>query len=204
MHCTHFKGERHALRFPVPRKPHGVRLARRKTLVLDDARTGVISVDYGCVWITLQNDPRDIVLLPGMRFEIDRDGRTVITAEEDSRLRISRPATWGERALAALASLRAQILRTPRAGECSVARVACAASSTRRAAATRRQRAVLLGPAAAASGAAGPRYRFTKVIAPCFSAICTVSPAMNLPARISFASGFSISCWMARLSGRAP
>jgi hypothetical protein len=91
---------------PAPRKRRSVRLARRTALVLDDARSGVISVDYGCVWITLQDDPRDIVLLPGMRFEIDRDGRTVVTAEEDSRLRISRPATWGERVLATLAKLK--------------------------------------------------------------------------------------------------
>jgi len=92
---------------PAP-KLRSVRLARRSTLVLDDARKGVISVDYGCVWITLQHDRRDIVLLPGMRFEIDRDGRTVIAAEEDSRLRISLPATWGERVLAVLATLRAR------------------------------------------------------------------------------------------------
>ena len=32
----------------------------------------------------------------------------------------------------------------------------------------------------------------------------TVSPSMNLPARSSPASGFSIRCWIVRLSGRAP
>jgi hypothetical protein len=33
----------------------------------------------------MQNDTRDIVLTPGMRFEIDRSGRTLVAAEEDSR-----------------------------------------------------------------------------------------------------------------------
>jgi hypothetical protein len=65
-------------------------------------------VDYGCVWITLQNDSRDIVLMPGMRFEIDREGRTLVTAEEDSRLRISLPAPWRDRIFAALANLLAR------------------------------------------------------------------------------------------------
>ena len=95
----------------VAPKLRSVRLAARSTLVLDDARTGGISVDYGSVWITLQDDRRDIVLLPGMRFEIDRGGRTVVTAEEDSRLRISRSATWAERALAVLANLQAEFRR---------------------------------------------------------------------------------------------
>lgn len=82
-------------------------LPRRKTFVLEDAAGSAISLDYGCVWITLECDPRDIVLLPGMRFEIDREGRTVVTAEEDSRLRIERPPTWAERVSAALDALRA-------------------------------------------------------------------------------------------------
>jgi hypothetical protein len=51
--------------------------------------------------MTMERDPRDIVLLPGMSFEIDRTGRTVIAAEEDSRFRLrsevtpaSRPVAW--------------------------------------------------------------------------------------------------------------
>jgi len=63
-------------------------LRRRETLVLDDAAGTVIALDRGCLWVTLEHDPRDIVLLQGMRFEIDREGRTVVAAEEDSRLRL--------------------------------------------------------------------------------------------------------------------
>ncbi|HKE39061.1 MAG TPA: DUF2917 domain-containing protein [Casimicrobiaceae bacterium] len=82
-------------------------LRRRETLVLDDAAGTVIAVDRGCLWVTLESDPRDVVLLPGMRFEIDRDGRTVVAAEEDSRLRLiaresaaRRVAAWASRAAA--------------------------------------------------------------------------------------------------------
>jgi hypothetical protein len=47
-------------------------------------------------------------------------------------------------------------------------------------------------------------YTFVNAISPFFSATFTVSPGAYLPARISFASGFSICCWIARFSGRAP
>jgi hypothetical protein len=48
------------------------------------------------------------------------------------------------------------------------------------------------------------RYTFVNAISPSFSPTLTVSPGAYLPARISFASGFSICCWIARFSGRAP
>ena len=85
-------------------------LPRRNTLVLNDAEGTILSVESGVLWITLERDPRDIILLPGMSFEIDRTGRTVVVAEEDSQLRVKEPpsaavrlATWarntGARAL---------------------------------------------------------------------------------------------------------
>ena len=72
-------------------------LRRNDTLVLENASGTIVSVDRGCLWITLERDPRDIILLPGMRFEIDRNGRTVIVAEEDSRLRLIAPRTASAR-----------------------------------------------------------------------------------------------------------
>jgi len=63
-------------------------LAGRKTMQLDDAEGTVVAVESGCLWITMQNDSRDIVLTPGKRFEIDRSGRTLIAAEEDSRFEL--------------------------------------------------------------------------------------------------------------------
>jgi hypothetical protein len=79
------------------------RLPQRSALVLDGAAGTIVSVDHGCVWITLERDPRDVVLTAGMRFEIDRGGRTVVVAEEDTRLRLTRPLTRGERVTAKLA-----------------------------------------------------------------------------------------------------
>ena len=61
----------------------------------------------------MENDSRDIVLAPGMRFEIDRSGRTIIAAEEDSRFGLA-PAhcpegvrAWMARKLAAVLGRRA-------------------------------------------------------------------------------------------------
>ncbi len=88
-------------------------LPGRSTLQLDDAEGTVIAVESGCLWITMENDPRDIVLAPGMRFEIDRSGRTIIAAEEDSRFGLA-PAdcpagvrAWMARKLAAVLGRRA-------------------------------------------------------------------------------------------------
>ena len=69
----------------------------------------------GMAWnSTTGNDPRDIVLVPGMRFEIDRSGRTIIAAEEDSRFGLLAPAdcpegvrAWMARKLAAVLGRRA-------------------------------------------------------------------------------------------------
>jgi Protein of unknown function (DUF2917) len=83
-------------------------LPGRSTLQLDDAEGTVIAVDSGCLWVTMENDTRDIVLLPGMRFEVDRGGRTIVAAEEDSRFGLLEPcdsdegvASWMARKLAA-------------------------------------------------------------------------------------------------------
>lgn len=80
-------------------------LPRRNTLVLDDAEGTILSVESGVLWVTLERDPRDVILLPGMSFEIDRTGKTVVVAEEDTRLRVNeapsaaaRVATWARKA----------------------------------------------------------------------------------------------------------
>ena|SRR5437763_305929 len=72
---------------PSPRRRF---LSSRESLVLDQAEGTVISVESGCLWLTMENDTRDIVLAPGMRFEIDRSGRTIVAAEEDTRFRLLR------------------------------------------------------------------------------------------------------------------
>lgn len=85
----------------VPQRGRRMILPQRESLILNNAEGTKISVDAGCLWVTMERDPRDIVLLPGMSFEIDRSGQTVIAAEEDSQFRLrserattSRAAAW--------------------------------------------------------------------------------------------------------------
>jgi hypothetical protein len=85
-------------------------LPGRTSLPLDDAEGTVISVESGCLWVTMENDPRDIVLVPGMRFEIDRSGRTIVAAEEDSRFGLLAPADGPERVGAWMARKLAAVL----------------------------------------------------------------------------------------------
>ena len=47
--------------------------------------------------MTLERATRDIVLVKGMRFQIDRTGRTIVAAEADSTLRLLSPVTVQER-----------------------------------------------------------------------------------------------------------
>jgi len=77
-------------------------LDRRQPLVLANAQGTVVAVDRGSVWITQERDPRDIVLLRGMRFEIDRPGRTIVAAETPSTLRLLVPEGLRERLLGAV------------------------------------------------------------------------------------------------------
>ena len=77
-------------------------LRKRQSLVLDDAEGTIFAVDKGCLWVTLERDWRDLILVPGMRFEIDRRGRTVVAAEEDSRFRLLAQLTFRDRLAAGL------------------------------------------------------------------------------------------------------
>jgi hypothetical protein len=88
-----------------PRKSKPGYLPRRGTLVLDNREGTVIAVESGCLWVTLERDPRDVILVKGMRFEIDRTGRTVVVAEENSRFRLLSSETGLERTGAWIARL---------------------------------------------------------------------------------------------------
>jgi hypothetical protein len=39
----------------------------------------------GSLWVTIDNDPRDIVVGPGEGFSVDRDGDALISAMDDSQ-----------------------------------------------------------------------------------------------------------------------
>jgi len=85
-------------------------LNRRQTLILDNAQGMIIAVDRGCLWVTLERDLRDIVLTKGMRFQVDRTGRTIIAAESDSTLRLLVPVSLRDRVADAIGRRAAQVL----------------------------------------------------------------------------------------------
>jgi hypothetical protein len=86
----------------VPRRSRRVSLRQREALILDHSERTILVVERGCLWVTLDNDPRDIVLVEGMRFEIDRPGRTIVAAETASTLRLLVPLSLPERMASAL------------------------------------------------------------------------------------------------------
>ncbi len=59
-------------------------LTPREILRLDGARGTTLRVTRGTLWITLEDDPRDIVLGKGDSFTVDRGGLTVIEAQSDA------------------------------------------------------------------------------------------------------------------------
>lgn len=89
----------------LPRRTRRAVLQPRQALILDHAQHTRIVVERGCLWVTLENDPRDIILAEGMRFEIDQPGRTIVAAETASTLRLVAPSSARERVANALARM---------------------------------------------------------------------------------------------------
>ena len=56
-------------------------LAPGELVKLDGARGTALRVTRGVLWITLENDLRDIVLAAGDTFTIDREGLTLVEAQ---------------------------------------------------------------------------------------------------------------------------
>ncbi|HET7096291.1 MAG TPA: DUF2917 domain-containing protein [Casimicrobiaceae bacterium] len=56
-------------------------LAPDELVKLDGARGTMLRVTRGTLWITLENDTRDIVLEAGDAFTIDRGGLTLVEAQ---------------------------------------------------------------------------------------------------------------------------
>jgi len=53
-------------------------LAARRSLRLKDARGARLRAVRGTLWVTIDNDPRDIVLDPGESFVVDSDRPLVV------------------------------------------------------------------------------------------------------------------------------
>jgi hypothetical protein len=66
---------------------HSAAISLRKGAIhrLDNGRGKRIESLSGSLWITIDNDRRDILVDPGEGFTIDRDGATLISALGDAR-----------------------------------------------------------------------------------------------------------------------
>ena len=85
-------------------------LRPREALLLDNAQGTTLWVESGSLWVTLEDDPRDIILGQGMRFTIDRPGRTIVAAESASSLRLVSPLSRRTRMGRALSRAAALLL----------------------------------------------------------------------------------------------
>lgn len=67
------------------------RLAHRTMLSLHDRAGERIECCAGCLWLTQEGDPRDIVLEAGDGFMLDRPGTALVYALSDAHLTVRRP-----------------------------------------------------------------------------------------------------------------
>lgn len=58
----------------------------REAISLDDVRGATLRLLRGTLWVTQEHDPDDVVLRPGDNWVVERDGRTVVEAQEKSSL----------------------------------------------------------------------------------------------------------------------
>ena len=62
---------------------------------LHQARGTRIEALSGCLWVTIDNDLRDVFVAPGHGFEVDRDGDTLLSAVADTRYLVLDPTPHG-------------------------------------------------------------------------------------------------------------
>lgn len=75
----------------TPTLPPAIRripLAIGQTARFDDRRGLTISCGRGELWITQSGDARDIILVRGQTFVLDRNGRAVVEALADSEMEV--------------------------------------------------------------------------------------------------------------------
>jgi hypothetical protein len=66
-----------------------VSLPARQLFAIADASTARILCTAGCLWLTVDGDPRDVVLQAGDRFEEARPGRLLLYAIEPSAFQLA-------------------------------------------------------------------------------------------------------------------
>ena len=66
-----------------------LRLARGQTLRVTDAQGSTICCNEGSVWITEENQPRDVVLEAGACYELRRPGLALVHAFGDASVALA-------------------------------------------------------------------------------------------------------------------
>ena len=66
-----------------------IELPRHAIFTVADIAGVGIECQSGCVWLTLDDDPRDLVLEPGESFVGDIHRRVLVSAFENSRIAVS-------------------------------------------------------------------------------------------------------------------
>lgn len=66
-----------------------VSLPARQLFELPDASAAHLLCTAGCLWLTLDGDPRDVILQPGDRFEEARPRRLLLYAIEPSAFQLA-------------------------------------------------------------------------------------------------------------------
>ena len=61
-----------------------VELAARDVVTLQDLRSATLRVTRGTLWITQEDDPQDVVLRAGDNWVVERNGLTVVEAQDDA------------------------------------------------------------------------------------------------------------------------
>ena len=61
----------------------------RQGLPLFDASGRTVTCLSGSIWLTMEGDRRDVVLTPGASFVVDRDGLTLLVAQQPSAVAVS-------------------------------------------------------------------------------------------------------------------
>jgi hypothetical protein len=61
-----------------------IELAARDVVTLPDVRSATLRVTRGTLWITQEDDPQDVVLRAGDNWVVERNGLTVVEAQEDA------------------------------------------------------------------------------------------------------------------------
>ena len=94
----------------------GNRLELRKNQMLrmDDARDATIVCVKGELWITQDEDQRDLVVPAGGSFTLDRDGMAVISALEASSVWLQEPHCAGSAARSPVAALWCKLMERMR------------------------------------------------------------------------------------------